>query len=106
MRMKHYAEQRNDPNKDVASNMSPYLHFGQIGAQALILRVKSAKRDPAGADCFVEEAVVRRELSDNFCFCKCVMWVWRMYFIWKWRQHSTHNFCNYTSDKYPRHSSP
>ena len=32
------------------------------------MRVKAAKRYVGGTDSFVEEAVVRRELADNFCF--------------------------------------
>ena len=31
-KLKGYAEKRNDPNQDLASNLSPYLHFGQVGA--------------------------------------------------------------------------
>lgn len=69
--MKTYADQRNDPNKGALSGMSPYLHFGQISAQAMVLRVKTARTHPAGMDSFVEESVVRRELSDNFCLCEC-----------------------------------
>ena len=30
-KLKGYAEKRNDPNQDLASNLSPYLHFGQVG---------------------------------------------------------------------------
>lgn len=68
-KIKKYAEQRNDPNNDVLSNLSPYLHFGQISAQAAVLRVKASKQAHGGGmDSFVEECVVRRELSDNFCF--------------------------------------
>jgi len=31
-KVKFYLEKRNDPNEDVQSNLSPYLHFGQISA--------------------------------------------------------------------------
>lgn len=42
---------------------------GQISVQRTILTVKKYKKlYPASVDAFVEEAVVRRELSDNFCF--------------------------------------
>ena len=30
--LEHYADKRNDPNSDVASGLSPYLHFGHISA--------------------------------------------------------------------------
>ena len=29
-KLKGYGEKRNDPNQDLASNLSPYLHFGQV----------------------------------------------------------------------------
>lgn len=42
---------------------------GQISVQRCILTVKLYKsRFKEGADAFIEEAVVRRELADNFCF--------------------------------------
>ncbi len=62
-----YAELRNDPNEDVLSNLSPYLHFGQISAQRVALVVNGFGDRPS-AESFLEELVVRKELSDNFCF--------------------------------------
>jgi deoxyribodipyrimidine photo-lyase len=62
-----YAELRNDPNADVLSNLSPYLHFGQISAQRVALIVNGLNDHPS-AESFLEELIVRRELSDNFCF--------------------------------------
>ena len=67
-RIRQFSEKRNDPNEDVASNLSPYFHFGQISVQRCISELKSRKIAGEGADSFIEEAVVRRELSDNFCF--------------------------------------
>lgn len=69
-KLKGYDEKRNDPNQNVASHLSPYLHFGQISAQKVILTLKQANKYGSAADSFIEEAVVRRELTDNFCFCK------------------------------------
>ncbi len=44
-------------------------HAGQISAQRCILVVKPYKsKYSAGVDAYIEEAVIRRELSDNFCF--------------------------------------
>lgn len=48
--------------------MSAYFNLGQMGAQAAVMRVKASKRHPDGVKAFVEQGVVRRELSDNFCF--------------------------------------
>ena len=64
----HYNEKRNDPNLDGQSNLSPYLHFGQISAQRVALEVQKSTAEPASKEAFLEELVVRRELSDNFCF--------------------------------------
>ena len=59
-----YDSERNDPARDGQSNLSPYLHFGQISAQRVALQVLTSMQDSSS---FLEELVVRRELSDNFC---------------------------------------
>jgi deoxyribodipyrimidine photo-lyase len=57
---------RNDPCADCISNMSPYLHFGQISPLYIALEVlKTAGKDK---DAYLEELIVRRELSHNFVF--------------------------------------
>jgi deoxyribodipyrimidine photo-lyase len=59
-----YAEDRNDPSLDGVSGLSPYLHFGQISPLAVALAVK---KGPAyGQAPFLEELIVRRELSFNY----------------------------------------
>jgi len=67
-----FADKRNDPNTDALSGLSPYIHFGQLSAQRCALQVRqTAKEDKGkdkGSESYIEEAVVRRELSDNFCF--------------------------------------
>ena len=63
-----YASRRNDPTEDGVSNFSPYLHFGQISAQRVALEVQKKKVSKESKDDFLEELIVRRELSDNFCF--------------------------------------
>ena len=63
-----YASRRNDPTEDGVSNLSPYLHFGQISAQRVALEVQKKKVSKESKDGFLEELIVRRELSDNFCF--------------------------------------
>lgn len=63
-----YGSRRNDPTKDGVSNFSPYLHFGQISAQRVALEVQKKKAKKESKDAFLEELIVRRELSDNFCF--------------------------------------
>eukprot|EP00471_Norrisiella_sphaerica_P001795 CAMPEP_0184490876 /NCGR_PEP_ID=MMETSP0113_2-20130426/19131_1 /TAXON_ID=91329 /ORGANISM="Norrisiella sphaerica, Strain BC52" /LENGTH=597 /DNA_ID=CAMNT_0026874999 /DNA_START=375 /DNA_END=2165 /DNA_ORIENTATION=- len=66
---------RNDPTKPQAlSGVSPYLHFGQLAPQRAILEAFDAKKQTKnastikGLDGFIEEALVRRELSENYCF--------------------------------------
>lgn len=63
-----YHQGRNDPTKDVTSNLSPYLHFGHICAQRIALEVRKSGADEESREAFLEELIVRRELSDNFCF--------------------------------------
>jgi len=60
-------DQRNDPNKEACSDLSPYLHFGMISSQAVVLELQRRGLRGDNVDSFVEELVVRRELSDNFC---------------------------------------
>lgn len=61
-----YDELRNDPTRDALSLMSPYLHFGQISPLDIALRVSSS--GAAGAEAYLEELIVRRELGINFVF--------------------------------------
>lgn len=62
-----YAEFKNDPNKNVTSNLSPYLHFGFISAQRIVLEVIKSNASRVNKEAFLEELIVRKELSDNFC---------------------------------------
>jgi deoxyribodipyrimidine photo-lyase len=63
-RLSRYHLDRNDPALDGQSGLGPYLHFGQISPLSIALAVK-ARRGP-GASAFLEELIVRRELSMNF----------------------------------------
>ena len=67
-RIHGYATRRNDPNADRASLLSPYLHFGQLSAQRAALAALDSECDPQDRDAFLEQLLVRRELSDNFCW--------------------------------------
>jgi deoxyribodipyrimidine photo-lyase len=66
-KLEEYNEGRNDPNKDVLSGLSPYLHFGQISAQRIALELLKKGDKSENIDSFLEELIVRKELSDNFC---------------------------------------
>ncbi len=63
-----YALNRNDPTKDGQSNMSPYLHFGQLSPQRLAWEVHNSDLSAEVRESYLEELIVRRELADNFCF--------------------------------------
>jgi len=67
-RLNSYKLSSRDPNKAGLSDLSPYLHFGQISAQRVALEVEKTKADPESKAAFLEELLVRRELADNFCY--------------------------------------
>lgn len=66
-RLPLYGESRNDPCMEAQSNLSPWLHFGHLSAQRLALSVNESELSEETKGEFLEELVVRRELSDNFC---------------------------------------
>lgn len=65
-KLKNYDKDRNDPSIDGLSNMSPYLHFGQISPIEIALKVRKAGGN--AADVYLEEMIIRRELSMNFVY--------------------------------------
>ncbi len=67
-KFENYYELRNDPSRDYQSNLSPYLHFGQISAQRVALETQKFDGNKESEKSFLEELIVRRELSDNFCY--------------------------------------
>ena len=89
--MSSYAKNRNDPSLDSQSGLSPYLHFGQISSLRVALNLRetalkigddlhllSSSKMPQpedysnnslqGINALIEELIVRKELSDNFCY--------------------------------------
>ncbi len=67
-KLEFYAEDRNDPNKDGQSNLSPYIHFGQISSQRIALEIIKSKASKKAKDAFLEELIIRKELADNYCY--------------------------------------
>jgi deoxyribodipyrimidine photo-lyase len=65
-----YDAQRNHPEMDGTSCMSPYLHFGHLGPITIALAVEAAaKANPklrAARDSYFNELIVWRELAINF----------------------------------------
>ncbi len=67
-KLTNYSSLRNNPAMNVTSGLSAYLHFGHIAAQRIALEVIRGHPRDNNTDAFLEELIVRRELSDNFCF--------------------------------------
>ena len=65
-KLDHFPDLRNDPTLDYLSHLSPYLHFGQISP--LFIALKAQETRSPGTEAFLEELIVRRELSMNFVF--------------------------------------
>lgn len=82
-----YALLRNDIVNDHQSGLSPYLHFGQISSLRVAIETMAQVKQPPllfemnklaqgsgvtsaidGMNALLEEMIVRKELSDNFCF--------------------------------------
>jgi deoxyribodipyrimidine photo-lyase len=61
-----YADGRNEPAAGQTSTMSAYLHFGQISPIDIALAVRDSAAPKADRDAYLEELIVRRELSVNF----------------------------------------
>lgn len=84
--LENYAVGRNDIAHDQQSGLSPYLHYGQISSLRVALDVTNAVDEPPllltqaklaqhgekpsradGMNALLEEMIIRKELSDNFC---------------------------------------
>ena len=74
-RLASYTERRNHPEVSGTSELSAYLHFGQISVQQLAWEIEqyvppatgSARIDiDGGRAAYLEELIVRRELAVNF----------------------------------------
>jgi len=67
-RANKYHELRNIPTVNYQSDLSPYLHFGQISAEQIVTEVNKSDISEESRKTFIEELFVRRELADNYCF--------------------------------------
>jgi deoxyribodipyrimidine photo-lyase len=68
--LKSYERDRNRPEVDGTSKMSPYLHFGHVGPVTIALAVDAAAKKEkslkAARDGYFNELIVWRELAVNF----------------------------------------
>lgn len=86
-KLHRYAEDRNHPDEDAASGLSPYLHFGHISAHAVFHRIAKREQwtpnhlaeEPTGSregwwglseegESFLDELITWRELGYNMCW--------------------------------------
>lgn len=76
MRLKKFVEEilldyvlaRNKSEIDGSSRLSSYLHFGFISPLEIALAVTNADAPQESKDAYLEELIVRRELSFNLCY--------------------------------------
>jgi deoxyribodipyrimidine photo-lyase len=64
-KLAHYDTDRNKPEKDGTTQLSPYLHFGQIGPHTVALAVQKTEAPKASKEAFLNQLLVWRELSVN-----------------------------------------
>ena len=65
--LRRYAREKNEPSAHATSNLSPYLHFGQVSSLEIALAARThAESHKLIAEEFLEELIVRRELAFNF----------------------------------------
>lgn len=64
-----YSRDRNNPDLEGSSGLSPYLHFGHISPVKIAIDVLKETKDYSSLKVFLDELIIRRELSYNFvCF--------------------------------------
>jgi deoxyribodipyrimidine photo-lyase len=64
--LKNYSKERNHAELSGTSRLSPYLHFGHIGPLTIVHAVQAASAPAAAKQAFLEQLIIRRELSVNF----------------------------------------
>ena len=65
-KLEFYSNFKNHPGLDYSSNLSPYIHFGQISP--LYIALKITKTNYESKNDFLEELIIRRELSINYIY--------------------------------------
>ena len=60
-----YEKARSKPDRDGSSRLSAYLHFGFLSPIDIALAVRNADAPQESKDAYLEELIVRRELSYN-----------------------------------------
>ncbi len=65
LKLRGYGTQRNKPETDHTSRLSPYLHFGHISPIALAIAIQNAEAPAADKEAFLNQIITWRELSVN-----------------------------------------
>jgi deoxyribodipyrimidine photo-lyase len=65
-KLRGYGTQRNKPEIDHTSRLSPYLHFGHISPIAVALAVQASDAPKADKEAFLSQIITWRELATNF----------------------------------------
>ncbi len=65
-RLPRYSEDRNEPTPYSTSELSAHLHFGHVSPLTIALAVSNSGVPRTEIDAYIEELIVRRELSVNF----------------------------------------
>ncbi len=63
--LRHYGTQRNHPENDHTSRLSPYLHFGHISPITVALAAQRADAPQADKEAFLNQIITWRELAVN-----------------------------------------
>ena len=64
-KLRGYGTQRNKPEIDHTSRLSPYLHFGQISPVTVALAVEKSSAPGADKEAFLNQLITWRELAVN-----------------------------------------
>lgn len=86
-KLERYAKERNEPALGMQSGLSPYLRIGAVSPVEVAMRTREmAEKDKRkgvkeGAEAFLEELIVRRELAVNMCWYGTCRWVLRSCFL-------------------------
>ncbi|MGC8733564.1 MAG: deoxyribodipyrimidine photo-lyase [bacterium] len=64
-----YKDNRSNPTLDYTSNLSPYLHFGQISPLKIVIEIlKYYNKEDENVKSFFNEIIVWRELARNYVY--------------------------------------
>jgi deoxyribodipyrimidine photo-lyase len=113
-KIKNYALERNDALKDMQSGLSPFLHYGMISSARIAIEILEKTKLSIGqvlnsrenkakiknnaiptlgesVGAFLEELIIRKELSDNFCLYNKNYDNEKSFPLWAQKSHEIHN---------------